>query len=84
MSLSWEMEDYLESQNVFTNSLTDKPCHMNSYMTVLSFDKLETIIKSNKFTKENWLYLADQYKNSDLPMEKLVRLVILKIFKIKE
>ena len=83
MSISWEIEDYLQSQNVFTNGLTDKPCHMNSYMTVLSFDKLETIIKSNKFTKENWLYLADQYKDSDLPMEKLVRLVILRILATK-
>ena len=56
-SKAFEMEDLFQEAGVFVNGLTDRPAHMDSYMTVLDFTVFEKtwLEIKDKFTKEEWL-----------------------------
>jgi hypothetical protein len=56
-----EIEQYLQDKDVFLNGFTNKPCHMDSYMTVIDFSNLEKAAKENKFTKEEWLKAIESW-----------------------
>ena len=63
MSKIFDIEQYLSNNEVFTNGISGKPCSMDSYMTVIEFDRLEKAIKESPFTKEEWLAAADYWIN---------------------
>ena len=58
-SMMDEVEDYLQEQGVFVNGLTDRPAHMDSYMTVMDFQKLDKALASCPFTAEQMLNAAE-------------------------
>lgn len=58
MSILDEVEDYLQEQNVFVSGINDRPCHMDSYMTVMSFEKMDEALKAPPFTPEQMLEAA--------------------------
>lgn len=52
----WDMEQAFSNAGVFRNGISDRPAHMDSYMTVIDFvrfDETWTKIK-NDFTREEW------------------------------
>lgn len=59
MSKLDEIEDYLQEAGCFVNGLNDRPAHMDSYMTVLEYPKLNKALDSPPFTKEELLEAAD-------------------------
>lgn len=63
MSKINEIEQHLQDNNVFTNGISGKPCHMDSYMTVMDYDKLKTSIENGPFSKQEWLQAADYWEN---------------------
>jgi hypothetical protein len=63
MSKILDIEQHLQNNQVFTNGISGKPCHMDSYMTTLDFEKLKSSIEKSEFTKEDWLAAADYWEN---------------------
>jgi len=53
-NIVWEIEDYLDTYNVFLNGIRNTPAEMYSYNTVIDFDALKKAFDESTFTKEQW------------------------------
>jgi hypothetical protein len=71
MEKLWEIEDYLQFEGVFVNGLTDRPAHMDSYMTVIDFKILDSV-DLEKFKPEEWQQAIEEWSSSDIPVAKLL------------
>jgi hypothetical protein len=60
---TWELEDYLQDEGVYTNGLYGGFSHMDSYMTITNYDKLiPALIKiKDKFTLVEWGEMAEEF-----------------------
>jgi hypothetical protein len=78
MSILNEVEDYLQNNNCFLNGLTDKPCHMDSYMTVVDYKNIDKALLNPPFTKEEMIKAANEmyYYSYLSPMANLASLII--------
>lgn len=80
MGIAWEFTDYLDECNVFTNGLNGEPAHMDAYLTVCDFTRLEAAIEAwrGRYTLAQWqAIVADFAAHGYLsPMETLVSKVI--------
>lgn len=61
--IAWELEDYLQSKEVYTNALNGSIAHSDSYMTVTNFDKLYLALEDirDKYTIDQWRELHDYF-----------------------
>jgi len=64
MSVLWDIEQFLQDENVFENGLNGRPCHMDSYMTVIDFGKLKTAINKAPFSKDELLAACEEWEAS--------------------
>lgn len=62
---AWEIEDFLQSKNVFENGITGKPAHSDSYMTVIGYTNLIDALDNNEFTEEQWLDSAEYWESQN-------------------
>ena len=85
-SRAFEMEDLFQEAGVFVNGLTDRPAHMDSYMTVLDFTVFEKtwLEIKDKFTKEEWLDSSEYWISMAYicPMANLLGKTITRKFEI--
>ena len=70
------VEDSLQEGSVFLNGISGKPCHSDSYMTVVDFNKLNEWFAKGLFTKEQLLPCIDYWK-TNANMQPPLRLVAL-------
>lgn len=67
---TWYLEDFLQHNGVFYNGLRgeDHPCHSDSYMTCVSFDRLTKCIdllqETYGPTTEEWKLQTDRWLGS--------------------
>jgi hypothetical protein len=59
MSILDEVEDYLQEQGAFVNSINGRRSHMDSYMTVMEYAVMAKALKTGPFTKQQWLEAAN-------------------------
>lgn len=76
------MEDFLQHNGVFLNALRGTPCHQDSYMTMVSYGRLEACLALLKETfaptLEEWKVLTDEWlgnPNMQPPLRIVARLV---------
>jgi len=62
MSKILEIEDYLQDKDVFINGISGKPAHMDSYMSIIDFKKLEQAVKKSSFTQKEWKEAAESWE----------------------
>lgn len=57
----WELEDYLQNCGVYTNAFSNKPAHMDSYLTLTNYNILvPALLKiKDKWTLEQWIEIAN-------------------------
>jgi hypothetical protein len=58
------IEDCLSSYDVFYNGISGKPCHSDSYMTCVAFDKLDIAIKELDLPEIAVRYAIDYWLNN--------------------
>lgn len=56
-----DVEQYLQDAKVYRNGLTDRVCHMDSYMTVIDFPSLDKALKECPFSKEEMLSCCEEW-----------------------
>ncbi len=61
-----EIEDFLSENEVFLNAISGEPSHSDSYMTVVDFGALRTVLKKNTFKKEDWLLAIECWKRQNV------------------
>lgn len=73
--IEWEVEDYLQDNNVFINAMSNKPCHSDSYMTVVDYDKLIECFPG-PYAVDKWQTMVDYWLGIEthIPALKLVAL----------
>lgn len=71
-----EIEDYLQEKDVFVNGLTDVSSSIDSYLTVIAFNKLEEVLQVTKFKKEQWASAVRYWKETELPITVLLSKII--------
>lgn len=78
MSKLWEIEDYLQSKDVFENGLNGRPCHMDSYMTVINFTNLKVALNSIPFSKDEIIDACSNWEASSYlsPIHKLLSIYV--------
>ena len=81
-----EIEDWLQIDcEVFENGMTGRSAHMDSYMTVIDFNKLDKAMNSCPFSKEDMLAAADNWRTSELsPIHRLLAWSVERHYKQKE
>ena len=59
------IEDFLQHNGVFVNGIKGTPCHMDSYMTVVDFARLDKcialLVEHYEPSKEQWKRLTDHW-----------------------
>ena len=68
------IEDFLQHNAVFVNGIKGTSCHMDSYMTIVIYDRLDKcialLVEQYEPSKEQWKRLTDHWLtnyNSQLP-----------------
>lgn len=58
-----EIEDRLQASGVFENGLDGRPAHMDCYMTIIDYKKLDCAFKDmkNDYTAEQWRQIAGHW-----------------------
>lgn len=79
-----DIEDFLQNKNVFLNGISNKPCHSDSYMTVVDYNALDDVLQNNPFTLESWEKAIHEWlTNTNMqPPLKLVGLASKRFFKL--
>lgn len=64
--ISWEVEDYLDSKNVFLNGFKDGEvtASLGAYGTVISYTNLIKAFDEATFTKDEWLKSIDAWRGN--------------------
>ena len=59
------LEDFLQHNGVFVNGLRGTTCHMDSYMTIVKYDRLDKcvalLVEQYEPSKEQWQRLTDHW-----------------------
>ena len=78
MSKLWDIEQYLQNKKVFENSWDGETAHMDSYMTVINFEKLEAALVKSPFSNDELLNAADEWQASSYlsPIHKLLSIYV--------
>lgn len=75
---SWDtimgIEGHLQTQGVFRNGFDGRPCHSDSYMTIVDFAALDAAFADSEFSAENWRYACDYWTTNE-NMQPPLRLV---------
>ncbi len=54
----WELlmalEDHLQANHVFKNGFDGRPCHSDSYMTIVDFAALDAAFAKSEFSADDW------------------------------
>lgn len=63
---AWEVEDFLQSKNVFQNALTGRPAHADAYNTVIDYNLLSAAIDELKVSvgREQWAEMAEYWASN--------------------
>lgn len=63
---AWEVEDFLQSKNVFQNALTGRPAHADAYNTVIDYKLLAAAIDELKalVKREQWAEMAEYWASN--------------------
>tara|TARA_R110002020_G_scaffold170311_1_gene359889 strand:- start:126 stop:467 length:342 start_codon:yes stop_codon:yes gene_type:complete len=73
----YAVEDCLSAYDVFYNPMSGKSCHSDSYMTCVSYEKLDTAIKEIEIPNE-LLDAAINYwlndPNNQIPLKQVARI----------
>lgn len=59
-----EIEDYLQENKVFLNGISGRPCHSDSYMTIVDPEALDKAIANSDVDKET-IKEAIEYWSTD-------------------
>lgn len=86
MSRLWDIEQYLQDNDCFVNGINGKTCHMDSYMTVIVFEKIEPAIANSPFTLDEWKEAIDNWKSLEYisPIIGLTWRIAKRILKIED
>ena len=81
MSLLWDIEQFLQDENVFENGLNGRPAHMDSYMTVIDFGKLKAAVAKAPFSKDELFAACKEWEASSYlsPIHKLLSIYVKKM-----
>ena len=59
------IEDFLQHNEVFKNGIRGNPCHMDSYMTIVDYNALDTalevLIEEYKPTEQEWNNIVESW-----------------------
>ena len=78
---SWELEDILQEAGVFTNGITGKQCHSDSYMTCVEYKPLFDLLSLvSDADKPRWVNIAKKewMDGPSIALKMVARLVIRK------
>ena len=80
----WEIEDYLQSKNVFLNGITNKPAHSDSYMTIVDYNNLDEVLQDNPYNLSSWKEAIEYWLTNEnmQPPLKLVAKAAQRYFKL--
>ena len=65
MDILFEFESILNSENVFISGITGEPSHRSAYMTIMNFEKMDSVLKENKnrYSKNEWMDLKKDFED---------------------
>lgn len=80
------VEDSLQQAHVFLNGFSNRPCHSDSYMTVVDFAALDAWLKTEPFTLEVLQYCVEYWQTNEnmQPPLKIVSASVARHFKLKQ
>ncbi len=88
--LTWGIEDFLQHNNVFRNGITGRPCHSDSYMTILDYESSEKCValleETLKPDKKDWQSLVTSWlgsPNTQPPLRLFALLLVAKFQLVK-
>jgi len=60
-----EIEDHLQESGVFENGIDGRPAHMDAYITVIDYKKLDCAFRDikNNYTVEQWRQIAGHWES---------------------
>ena len=63
---AWEIEDFLQEQNVFQNALDGRCAHIDAYNTIIDYKLLEAAVCDirNHYTPEQWKAVAEYWNGN--------------------
>lgn len=77
-----EIEDHLQSHGVFRNGFDGKPCHSDSYMTLVDFPSLDAAFAVSEYNPEEWRYACNYWltnENMQPPLRLVARTLMRKL-----
>ena len=78
-----EIEDYLQDKNVFESGINGRPCHSDSYMTVVNFANLDKAFNESSFTNQQWEDAVEEWTtnpNNQPPLKIVGKTLFRKLF----
>ena len=70
----FEIEEYLQDNNVFVSGINGRPAHSDSYMTVVDYSNLDKCFEKAIFTTDEW-YEAIAYWLENINMQPPLKIV---------
>ena len=81
----FDFEDKMDSAKIFTNGISGKFCHRESYDTLIDFEKLKSFIinEFDKYTSEQWVEISNYFDSISYlsPINKIISIRIIALLK---